>query len=93
MASKASPSRRGNKAVPAAPVVSVIMGGAGGAAHLAGATAAQTPFPVLRTPGGVQMPGGIPVGTLAVGSAGAKRASLPAFCEPMKRKAGEETLP
>ena len=90
MASKASPSRRGNKAVPAAPVVSVIMGGA---AHLAGATAAQTPFPVLRTPGGVQMPGGIPVGTLAVGSAGAKRASLPAFCEPMKRKAGEETLP
>ena len=63
--------------------------GAGGAAHLAGVTAALTILPVLGVPieskalkgmdsllSTVQMPGGIPVGTLAIGDAGAKNAGL-----------------
>ncbi len=67
----------------------VIIAGAGGAAHLPGMVAAQTTVPVLgvpvqsRTLNGldsllsiVQMPGGIPVGTLAIGKAGAKNAAL-----------------
>src|SRR5262245_17084124 len=67
----------------------VIIAGAGGAAHLAGVVAALTVLPVLAVPiqskslGGldsllsmVQMPGGIPVGTLAIGEAGAKNAAL-----------------
>ena len=67
----------------------VIIAGAGGAAHLAGVAAALTPLPVLGVPvetaalGGldsllsmVQMPGGVPVGTLAIGKAGAKNAGL-----------------
>jgi len=67
----------------------VIIAGAGGAAHLAGVTAAQTTIPVLGVPmqtsalGGqdsllstVQMPAGIPVGTLAIGKAGATNAGL-----------------
>jgi 5-(carboxyamino)imidazole ribonucleotide mutase len=67
----------------------VIIAGAGGAAHLPGMVAAQTVLPVLgvpvqsRTLNGldallsiVQMPGGIPVGTLAIGKAGAKNAAL-----------------
>ncbi|MCB8943305.1 MAG: 5-(carboxyamino)imidazole ribonucleotide mutase [Ardenticatenaceae bacterium] len=67
----------------------VIIAGAGGAAHLPGMVAAQTTVPVLgvpvqsRTLNGldsllsiVQMPGGIPVGTLAIGRAGAKNAAL-----------------
>lgn len=67
----------------------VIIAGAGGAAHLAGVTAARTLLPVLGVPidssplqgldallATVQMPGGIPVGTLAVGSGGAKNAAL-----------------
>ena len=67
----------------------VIIAAAGGAAHLAGVVAAKTPLPVLGVPmesklmGGldsllsmVQMPGGIPVGTLAVGKAGAVNAGL-----------------
>lgn len=67
----------------------VIIAGAGGAAHLPGMAAAQTLLPVLGVPveatslGGldallsiVQMPGGIPVGTLAVGKAGARNAGL-----------------
>jgi 5-(carboxyamino)imidazole ribonucleotide mutase len=67
----------------------VIIAGAGGAAHLPGMTASLTPLPVLgvpiksRTMSGqdsllsiVQMPGGIPVGTLAIGDAGAKNAGL-----------------
>jgi 5-(carboxyamino)imidazole ribonucleotide mutase len=67
----------------------VIVAGAGGAAHLAGVMAAFTPLPVLAVPmqskslGGldsllsmVQMPGGIPVGTLAIGKAGATNAGL-----------------
>ncbi len=68
----------------------VIIAGAGGAAHLPGMTASMTPLPVLGVPvpvkdglkgidsllSIVQMPGGIPVGTLAVGEAGAKNAGL-----------------
>ncbi len=67
----------------------VIVAGAGGAAHLPGMTAAMTTLPVLGVPvtskalGGmdslysiVQMPAGIPVGTLAIGEAGATNAGL-----------------
>ena len=67
----------------------VIIAGAGGAAHLAGVTAALTPLPVLGVPmesaslkgmdsllSIVQMPGGIPVGTLAIGKPGAVNAAL-----------------
>ena len=67
----------------------VIIAGAGGAAHLAGVLAAQTVLPVLGVPmesqslkgldsllSTVQMPGGIPVGTLAIGPAGARNAAL-----------------
>ncbi|WP_045447314.1 5-(carboxyamino)imidazole ribonucleotide mutase [Tepidicaulis marinus] len=67
----------------------VIIAGAGGAAHLPGMTASMTPLPVLGVPvksralsgqdsllSIVQMPGGIPVGTLAIGDAGAKNAGL-----------------
>jgi 5-(carboxyamino)imidazole ribonucleotide mutase len=66
----------------------VVIAAAGGAAHLAGVVAAHTVLPVLGVPMGsvlngldsllstVQMPGGIPVGTLAIGKAGAKNAAL-----------------
>jgi 5-(carboxyamino)imidazole ribonucleotide mutase len=67
----------------------VIIAGAGGAAHLAGVTAALTVLPVLGVPmetrslkgldsllSTVQMPGGIPVATFAIGEAGAKNAGL-----------------
>ena len=67
----------------------IIIGAAGGAAHLAGVLAAQTLLPVLGVPiespalkgmdsllSTVMMPGGIPVGTLAIGKAGAKNAAL-----------------
>lgn len=67
----------------------VIIAAAGGAAHLAGVTAAKTVLPVLGVPmeskalhgmdsllSMVQMPGGIPVGTLAIGKAGAVNAAL-----------------
>lgn len=67
--------------------LNVIIAGAGGAAHLAGVLAAHTPLPVLGVPiasgslngldallATVQMPGGVPVGTLAIG--GAKNAAL-----------------
>ena len=67
----------------------VIIAGAGGAAHLPGMTAAMTDLPVLGVPieskalkgmdsllSIVQMPGGIPVATLAIGEAGAKNAGL-----------------
>lgn len=69
--------------------VEVIIAAAGGAAHLAGVIAAQTLIPVLGVPiesqslkgldsllSMVQMPGGIPVGTLAIGKAGATNAAL-----------------
>jgi len=67
----------------------VIIAGAGGAAHLAGAVAAHSVLPVIGVPvdGGplkgldallstVQMPGGVPVATVAIGKAGAKNAGL-----------------
>lgn len=69
--------------------LSVIIAAAGGAAHLAGVIAAHTWLPVLGVPieshalrgidsllSTAQMPGGIPVGTLAIGTAGAKNAAL-----------------
>src|SRR5262247_4085651 len=69
--------------------IEVIIAGAGGAAHLPGMTAAKTSLPVLGVPvqskmlAGVdsllsiaQMPAGIPVGTLAIGPAGATNAAL-----------------
>jgi 5-(carboxyamino)imidazole ribonucleotide mutase len=69
--------------------VKVIIAGAGGAAHLPGMTAALTNLPVLGVPvrtatldgldsvlSILQMPGGVPVGTLAVGEAGARNAGL-----------------
>src|SRR5437016_11899624 len=67
----------------------VIIAGAGGAAHLPGMTASMTPLPVIGVPvesaalkgmdsllSIVQMPAGIPVGTLAIGRAGAINAAL-----------------
>src|SRR3954463_11782907 len=69
--------------------IEVIIAGAGGAAHLPGMTAAKTSVPVLGVPvqskalngmdsllSIVQMPAGIPVGTLAIGTAGATNAAL-----------------
>ncbi|MDX1948403.1 MAG: 5-(carboxyamino)imidazole ribonucleotide mutase [Pirellulaceae bacterium] len=69
--------------------IEVIIAGAGGAAHLPGMVASLTVLPVLGVPvqskalsgldsllSIVQMPGGIPVGTLAIGEAGAKNAGL-----------------
>ena len=69
--------------------VEVVIAAAGGAAHLAGVAAAHTILPVLGVPmesaslkgldsllSTVQMPGGIPVGTLAIGKAGATNAAL-----------------
>ncbi len=69
--------------------IEVIIAGAGGAAHLPGMTAAQTVLPVLGVPvqskalsgmdsllSIVQMPAGVPVGTLAIGRAGAINAAL-----------------
>ena len=68
--------------------IEVMIGAAGGAAHLAGVIAAHTTLPVLGVPmtsalngldsllSTVQMPGGIPVGTLAIGKAGATNAAL-----------------
>lgn len=67
----------------------VVIAGAGGAAHLPGMTASMTPLPVFGVPvesralkgldsllSIVQMPGGIPVGTVAIGKAGAINAAL-----------------
>jgi 5-(carboxyamino)imidazole ribonucleotide mutase len=69
--------------------IEVIVAGAGGAAHLPGMLAAHTVVPVLGVPmpskalngidsllSIVQMPAGVPVGTLAIGAAGAKNAGL-----------------
>lgn len=69
--------------------IEVIIAGAGGAAHLPGMCAAKTSLPVLGVPvqsqalngldsllSIVQMPGGVPVGTLAIGKAGAINAAL-----------------
>lgn len=69
--------------------IRVIIAGAGAAAHLAGVIASHTPLPVIGVPidatsirgldallATVQMPGGIPVATMAIGKAGAKNAAL-----------------
>ena len=69
--------------------IQVVIAGAGGAAHLPGMVASQTLLPVLGVPvqshalngldsllSIVQMPGGVPVGTLAIGKAGATNAAL-----------------
>lgn len=69
--------------------IQIIIAGAGGAAHLPGMVASMTHLPVLGVPvqsralsgldsllSIVQMPGGIPVGTLAIGEAGAKNAAI-----------------
>jgi phosphoribosylaminoimidazole carboxylase PurE protein len=69
--------------------VRVIIAGAGGAAHLAGVTASETLLPVIGVPleasslqgldallSTVQMPGGVPVATVAIGRAGAKNAGI-----------------
>lgn len=85
-----SPLRTGELARQAAARgIKVIVAGAGMAAHLAGVVAAETILPVIAVPlpGGalngldalyamVQMPGGIPVATMAIGKAGAKNAGL-----------------
>ncbi len=76
-------------AASAAEKYAVIIAGAGGAAHLAGVIAAKTTLPVIGVPiksdalngldsllSTVQMPGGVPVATMAIGDAGAKNAAL-----------------
>lgn len=88
--------------------IEVVIAGAGAAAHLAGVTAAHTVLPVLGVPIGssalqgldallatVQMPGGIPVATFAIGTAGARNAALFAAAilagrDPVVRKRLEE---
>ena len=83
----------------------VIIAGAGGAAHLAGVIAAHTWLPVLGVPiqsklqgldsllSTAQMPGGIPVGTLAIGEAGAKNAALrSAHCSPAESRVAEKNF-
>lgn len=92
----------------------VIIAGAGGAAHLPGMTAALTPVPVLGVPvesatlkgidslySIVQMPGGIPVATFAIGKPGAINAALfaaailagtdPAVAEPLRKFRANQT--
>lgn len=94
--------------------IEVIIAGAGGAAHLPGMTAAHTILPVLGVPvqsaalhgldsllSIVQMPAGVPVGTLAIGKAGATNAALlavailansrPALREKLRRFRAEQT--
>ena len=94
--------------------IEVIIGAAGGAAHLAGVLAAHTQLPVLGVPlvgwaldgldallATVQMPKGVPVGTLAIGKAGAINAALlavrilalsrPELGEKLRRFQEEET--
>lgn len=81
--------------------IQVIIAGAGGAAHLPGMVAANTLLPVLGVPveshalkgmdsllSIVQMPGGIPVGTLAIGKSGAQNAALLAVAILSNRDAG-----
>lgn len=94
--------------------IEVIIAGAGGAAHLPGMCAAKTSLPVLGVPvqsqalngldsllSIVQMPGGVPVGTLAIGKAGAINAALlatqilcgkhPAFLPVIEKFRSEQT--
>lgn len=88
-----SPERTADFAQKAAPRgIRIIIVGAGAAAHLAGVIASQTLLPVIGVPidattlqgldallATVQMPGGIPVATMAIGKAGAKNAALMAI--------------
>jgi phosphoribosylaminoimidazole carboxylase PurE protein len=84
-----TPRKTAEYAAAAARGIQVFICGAGGAAHLAGAVAAQTTLPVIGVPleasslGGldallatVQMPKGVPVATVAVGAAGAENAAI-----------------
>ena len=94
--------------------IEVIIAGAGGAAHLPGMTASKTSLPVLGVPvqskalngmdsllSIVQMPAGVPVGTLAIGKAGAVNAALlaaamlgakhPHFREALRRYRDQQT--
>lgn len=94
--------------------IEVIIAGAGGAAHLPGMTASKTVLPVLGVPveskvlkgldsllSIAQMPGGVPVGTLAIGKAGAVNAALlaaailsikhPAIRDALRKFRGEQT--
>ncbi len=94
--------------------IEVIIAGAGGAAHLPGMTAAKTSLPVLGVPvesralkgmdsllSIVQMPAGMPVGTMAIGRAGAVNAALfatsilgnkyPAFADALKAFRAKQT--
>jgi 5-(carboxyamino)imidazole ribonucleotide mutase len=94
--------------------VRIFIAAAGGAAHLAGVVAAHTTRPVLGIPiqtsalGGldsllsiVQMPGGVPVGTMAIGAAGARNAGLfaaqilalgdPVLAQKLKRQRSEQS--
>ena len=84
--------------------IEVIIAAAGGAAHLAGVVAAHSILPVLGVPmesaslkgldsllSTVQMPGGIPVGTLAIGKPGATNAALLAIAILSASAAGVET--
>lgn len=94
--------------------VRVFIGAAGGAAHLPGVLASLTPYPVLGVPmkgwategldallSIAQMPGGVPVGTLAIGKAGAKNAAIlaaqilglahPAIADAVKRMRREQS--
>lgn len=94
--------------------IQVVIAGAGGAAHLPGMVASQTLLPVLGVPvqshalngldsllSIVQMPGGVPVGTLAIGKAGATNAALlairilavtrPELREKLREFIGEQT--
>lgn len=94
--------------------IKIIIAGAGGAAHLPGMAASMTPLPVFGVPvpskyfngndsllSIVQMPYGVPVGTLAVGEAGAKNAALlavsvlalhdPALADALERFRAEQT--
>lgn len=68
--------------------IKIIIAGAGGAAHLPGMVAAKTTLPVIGVPvksralsglDSVQMPGGVPVATMAIGEAGATNAALTAL--------------
>ncbi len=83
--------------------IEVVIGAAGGAAHLAGVISAHTHLPVLGVPmkgwaldgldsllSTVQMPAGIPVATFAIGKAGAKNAALFAAAQLARRYAGIE---
>ncbi len=86
--------------------IQVIIAGAGGAAHLPGMTASKTHLPVLGVPveskalkgldsllSIAQMPGGVPVGTMAIGRSGATNAALLAAVHPRPETRGHPRNP